>query len=95
MRLYQVGVEGGGQQEYSQLQHAAQPEEDGAGDHGNHATQHQELPTQGVDGGGAQLHTSIIRVQQLHKGIWTHLWVGADVYGEPGGRGVTPVDLTL
>lgn len=44
-RLYQEGVEGGGQQEDGQLKHAAQPEEDGAGDHGNYAAKHQELYT--------------------------------------------------
>lgn len=42
-----------------------------------------------------QLHTGIIGVQQASRGIGTHLWVGADVYGGPRGGGVTPVDVTL
>lgn len=44
VRLYEVGVEGGSQQEDGQLQHTTQPEENRTGDHGNHAAQHQVLP---------------------------------------------------
>lgn len=41
--LYEVGVEGGGQQEDGQLQHTTQPEEHRTGNHGNHTAQHHVL----------------------------------------------------
>lgn len=41
--LYEVGVEGGGQQENSKLQHTAQPEEYRTGNHGNDPAQYHVL----------------------------------------------------
>lgn len=82
VRLYQVGVEGGGQQEDGQLKHAAQPEEDGAGDHGNHAAKYQELSTW-AGGHSYTLASSAYNRQAEELGL-TSGWVQMFMVGHAG-----------